>query len=53
MAVTAAATYECVVVCPVRRICDICGCMEQSTDNDERKQNHLQGRQHKVRRGWS
>ena len=25
-------------------ICDICGCIAQSTDNDQRKQNHLDGK---------
>ena len=27
-------------------ICEICGCIAQSTDNDQRKQNHLEGKQH-------
>jgi hypothetical protein len=27
-------------------ICEICGCIAQSTDNDQRKQNHLDGKQH-------
>ena len=27
-------------------ICEICGCIAPSTDNDQRKQNHLEGKQH-------
>ena len=27
-------------------ICEICGCISQPTDNDQRKQNHLEGKQH-------
>ncbi|KAJ1487393.1 hypothetical protein T484DRAFT_1889181 [Baffinella frigidus] len=28
-------------------ICEVCGCIAQSTDNEQRKENHLQGKQHK------
>jgi len=28
-------------------ICEVCGCIAQSTDNDQRKENHLSGKQHK------
>ena len=26
-------------------ICEVCGCIAQSTDNDQRKENHLSGKQ--------